>query len=69
MCVRTVFWEDTGKDPQKKTAQNNNGPLACEQKAGPQASQTAPDRRPLPPLIDGCLDFLKGMSGFKPSAN
>ena len=61
MCLRTVFWEETMNDPGKKPAQSPAGEK-------PHDLQTTPNRRSLPPVLEGCLDFIKGVAGVKSSS-
>jgi len=63
MCFRTVFWEDSGAAPDN--ARTLSVPLVCERGEPPQ-SHTAP-KGPLAPVLEDVLDFLKGISGLKPS--
>ena len=65
MCCRTVFWEEAGKELPKKPA------LAGEHREKPQNTQTKRrvfNSRPLPPVLEDILDFMKGASGIRPSS-
>ena len=59
MCVRTVFWDESENKLQEKSALNTGGAADL---------QITPDRRSLPPVLEGGLDFLKGAFGIKPPA-
>jgi len=62
MCIRTVFWEDSAKNRPEKSIRSLTEPLVCEYR-----SQAVPEKSSLPPVLEGILDFVKGISGFKPS--
>jgi len=67
MCCRSVFWEESCKAP-AKSKQSPSEPLVCEKRENLMNSQSAAEQRSMSPILEGILDFLKGMSGFKPSS-
>ena len=58
MCVRTAFWDDSEKKLPEKSARNFSETPDL---------QISPNRRSLPPVLEGGLDFIKGAFGIKPS--
>ena len=64
MCCRSVFWEESNKELPAKSKQSRSEPLACEKRE----PQSVTEKRSIPPVLEGILDFLKGMSGIRPSS-
>ena len=62
MCIRTVFWEESGKElPARSTQQ------PVETSAVEHAKQDLPQDKPgrLPQLLEASLDFIKGAAGIR----
>ena len=62
MCIRTVFWEESGKElPVRSTEQSAK---ASDVK---HAKQDLPQEKPsrLPQLLETSLDFIRGAVGIR----
>ena len=69
MCCRSVFWEEEScKKLPAKSKLSPDEPLVCEKKEIRKDSQSVTEKRSMSPVLEGILDFLKGMSGIRPSS-